>query len=111
VTNDPVEFLAKLTYERNRQIFVGLKGDTEISDRMGPELRGQVLNELRNQAPSQEERPNVRTGDDGGLIVDLKDDLSAEEKIKRLDKVVDIVEDSENLEEAQEIIDEEFSDE
>ena len=61
-----------------------------------------------SDAPPQDERPNLRRDEYGHLIIDLRDDLSPGAEIKRLNKITEIVEDSENLEEAQRKVDEEF---
>jgi DNA polymerase IIIc chi subunit len=62
-----------------------------------------------SEAPPQDERPNLRTDESGRVIVDLKDSLSKEEEMSRLDEIIEIVEEEEyELEKAQERIDERF---
>ena len=62
-------------------------------------------------APPQEERPNVRVGEHGQVVVDLKDDLSIEEEMERLEHILFIIKNSEDVEEAQERVNERYSDE
>jgi len=59
--------------------------------------------------PPMSERPNVRKNSNGKIVVDLKDSLSAEQELERLDKVMQIVKEADSLEQAKETVNEEFS--
>lgn len=52
--------------------------------------------------------PNLRK-EDGSVVIDISDELSQVEEMKRLQEVTEIIEDSQSISEAQEKLNERFS--
>lgn len=83
------------------------EGEPELEGAEGLETENYIVNE-RNEEEGDVEFTQLRK-EDGEVWVDVPDELSDEEEIERVSEAVEILEDAESFEEAQEKVAERFS--